>query len=103
MLIKDFRDLELRQDRGGVFENFIINELEKMRLLTNTKVNFYFYREYGGKEVDLIIEDYKKNYTTVEIKSNKGKAQDIFPLKNSSEVITSQNYFEKIASIMNSR
>jgi len=100
MLIQDFRDLELRQDKGGVFENFVILELEKMRRLTNTKVNFYFYREYGGKEVDLIIEDYKKNYTTVEIKSQKGNIQDIFPLKNTSEIITNQNYFEKITSIL---
>ena len=100
ILIQDFRDLELRQDRGGVFENFIILELEKMRQLTNAKVNFYFYREYGGKEIDLIVEDYKKNYITVEIKSKKGKAQEIFPLKNTSEVITTQNYFEKITSIL---
>lgn len=97
ILIQDFRDLELRQDRGGVFENFIISELEKSRKINNTKVNMYFYREYGGKEVDLIIEDYKKNYTTVEIKTAKGKANKIFPLLNNSEVITAQNYFEKIA------
>ena len=100
ILIKDFRDLELRQDKGGVFENFIISELEKMRLLTNAKVNFYFYREYGGKEVDLIIEDYKKNYVVVEIKSKKGKAHEIFPLKNTSEVITTENYFEIVDSIL---
>src|SRR3990167_2476788 len=100
ILIQDFRDLELRQDKGGVFENFIILELEKMCRITNAKVNLYFYREYGGKEVDLIVEDYKKNYITVEIKSKKGKAHEIFPLKNTSEVITSQNYFEKIVSIL---
>jgi predicted AAA+ superfamily ATPase len=100
ILIQDFRDLELRQDRGGVFENFVIAELEKSRRLTNAKVNFYFYREYGGKEVDLIIEDYKKNYITLEIKSSKGKAQDIFPLKNISKVITSENYFEEVTSLL---
>ena len=99
ILIQDFRDLELRQDKGGVFENFIILELEKMRRIINAKINFYFYREYGGKEVDLIVEDYKKNYITVEIKSKKGKAHEIFPLNNTSEVITRQNYFEKIVSI----
>ena len=100
ILIQDFRDLELRQDKGGVFENFIILELEKIRRLTNAKVNLYFYREYGGKEVDLIVEDYKKNYITVEIKSKKGKAHEIFPLENTSETITVQNYFEKISTIL---
>jgi hypothetical protein len=100
VLIQDFRDLELRQDKGSVFENFIVSELEKSRRLSNAKVNFYFYREYGGKEIDLVIEDYKKSYTTVEIKSNNGKAQKIFPLKNISEVITPQNYFEKMISVL---
>jgi len=100
ILIKDFRDLELRQDKGGVFENFVISELEKLRLLTNAKVSFYFYREYGGKELDIIIEDYKKNYITVEIKSKKGKIQNIFPIKNRSEIITSENYFQKIMTIL---
>ena len=99
MLIKDFRDLGLRQDRGGVFENFIIIELEKMRRLNDAKLNFYFYREYGGREIDLIIEDYKKNYTTVEIKTKSGKVQKIFPIKNKTEMITSENYFEKISMI----
>ena len=99
MLIQDFRDLELRQDRGGVFENFIVIELEKMRRLNNAKINLYFYREYGGKEIDLIVEDYKKNYITVEIKSKNGKSQDIFPIKNRSEIFTLENYFDKIISI----
>lgn len=103
ILIQDFRDLNLRQDKGGVFENFIILELEKMRRLANAKVNLYFYREYDGKEIDLVIEDYKKNYITVEIKSKKGEAQEIFPLKNTSEVVTTQNYFEKISSILENK
>jgi predicted AAA+ superfamily ATPase len=98
-LIQDFRDLDLRQDKGGVFENFIIIELEKMRRLTNAKVNFYFYREYGGKEVDLIVENYKKEYAAIEIKLTKGGAKDIFPLPNTAEIITAQNYFEKITTI----
>lgn len=101
MLIKDFRDLELRQDKGGVFENFIIIELEKMRRLNDAKLNFYFYREYGGKEIDLIIEDYKKNYITVEIKTKTGKVQKIFPIKNHTQIINSENYYEKITTIFN--
>ena len=100
ILIQDFRDLNIRQDRGGVFENFIISELEKMRKLQNAKINTYFYREYGGKEVDIVIEDYKKTYTTIEIKTKSGNAKKIFPLPNTAEVVTSQNYLEKIADVL---
>jgi hypothetical protein len=100
ILIQDFRDLNLRQDKGGVFENFIVSELEKMRKLQNAKINTYFYREYGGKEVDIIIEDFKKNYITIEIKSKSGVSRKIFPLPNTSEVITSQNYLEKITDVL---
>jgi len=100
MLIRDFRSLDLRQDRGGVFENFVILELEKMRKILNSKVNLYFYREYGGKEIDLVVEDYKKNYATVEIKSKKGKSQEIFPIPSFSHVITPLNYLEKITILL---
>jgi len=100
VLIHDFRILDYRQDKGGVFENFIVAELEKARKLQNSKINTYFYREYGGKEVDIVIEDYKKNYTTIEIKSKKGAIKKIFPLSNTPETITSQNYLEKIASVL---
>jgi predicted AAA+ superfamily ATPase len=100
ILIQDFRDLDIRQDKGGLFENFIISELEKTRKLQNSKINTYFYREYGGKEVDVVIEDYKKNYTTIEIKSKNGVAKKIFPLPNTPEVITSQNYLEKLADVL---
>lgn len=96
-LVKDFRETALRPDKGGVFENFIISELEKMRKILNMKVNFYFYREYGGKEVDLIIEDYKKNYAALEIKVEKGQIKDVFPLPHKAGMVTAQNYFEKIS------
>lgn len=96
MLVKDFRDLSLRPDKGGVFENFIISELEKWRRVTNSKVNFYFYREYGGKEVDLVVEDYKKNYTVLEIKVNEGGVKNIFPLPHTAMVITAHNCTEII-------
>lgn len=93
-LIKDFRETALRPDSGGLFENFIVSEIEKQRRNTKAYVNLFFYREYGGKEVDLIIEDYKKNYTAIEIKSKKGKVNNIFPLDHTSLTINSNNYFE---------
>ena len=84
-------------------ENFIIAELEKMRKLANAKVNMYFYREYGGKEVDIVLEDYKKNYNAIEIKVDKGRIKNIFPLPNTAEMVNTQNYFEKIAGVLKNK
>lgn len=100
ILVQDFRDLSLRPDKGGVFENFIVSEIEKKKKISNIKVNLYFYREYGGKEVDLVIEDYKKNYTTLEVKVEQGRIKDIFPLPGKSEMVNMENYFEKILKIL---
>ena len=102
-LIQDFRDLELRPDRGGVFENFVISEIEKARRVKKTLVNLYFYREYGGKEIDLIVEDYYKKYVTVEIKVGGGKMQKIFPLPNKQLMINSENYMDQIPKILGSK
>lgn len=102
-LVQDFRDLELRPDKGGLFENFIMIEMEKMQRIMKANVNFYFYREYGGKEIDLVIEDYKKNYSVVEIKAKKGKLQNIFPLPSSQVLITAENYVGKIKGLLKGR
>lgn len=99
-LVKDFRETRLRPDQGGLFENFIISEIEKQRKNTKALCSLFFYREYGGKEVDLIIESYKKKYIAVEIKTSRGGTKDIFPLSNTPEIITTQNYFEKITTIL---
>jgi predicted AAA+ superfamily ATPase len=96
ILVKDFRQLDLRPDKGGVFENFIVSEIDKRRKNLNLKYSMYFYREYGGKEVDLVLEDYKKNYITVEVKTTKAPIKNIFPLPNTFNVVNTQNYFQKI-------
>lgn len=101
ILVKDFRQLPLRPDRGGVFENFIVSELEKQRKNTHAKKTLYFYREYSGAEVDLVLEDYKKNYTCLEIKiHDKVSKKDIFPLPHTFKTINSQNYFSIIPEVL---
>lgn len=96
-LIKDFRETKLRQDSGGLFENFVILEIEKQRKNTGVKRELYFYREYGGKEIDLIIADYLKQYKAVEIKvQGQGGNKNIFPLPHSFTIIDKSTYFEKI-------
>jgi len=96
-LVKDFRDLDLRPDKGGLFENFIISEVEKKRRNAGLLLSTYFYREYGGAEVDLVLEDYKKNYKTMEMKvQRRGRVKDVFPLPHKFITVDQNDYFDKI-------
>lgn len=99
ILVKDFRNLDLRPDKGGVFENFIVSEMEKRKKIGQLQMNSYFYREYGGKEVDIILENYKKEYQCFEIKRTFKKTLSIFPLPHTIRVIDNKNYFEEIKTI----
>lgn len=103
-LVKDFRETKLRPDQGGLFENFIILEIEKQRKNTGAQRSLYFYREYGGKEVDLVIEDYFKNYQCVEVKiQGQGGNRDIFPIPHSFVTIDQNDYFPIITHIMDEK
>lgn len=102
ILVKDFRELALRPDKGGLFENFIIIELEKQRKINTIHQTMYFYREYGGKEIDIVLEDYKKHYACLEIKLDKKSGnKDIFPLDHKFININTHNYFEKLSNLIN--
>jgi len=97
ILVKDFRELDLRPDKGNVFENFIVIELEKLRRNTKAQQTMYFYREYSGQEVDIVLEDYQKNYSTIEVKSNsKRSSKDVFPLPHTFSIVNPENYFEVV-------
>ncbi len=99
ILVRDFRALDLRPDKGGVFENFIVSELEKKRKDRKAQVSMYFYREYSGQEVDIVLEDYQKKYSCLEVKTNpKRRSKDVFPFPHSFEIINTANYFEAINS-----
>jgi len=101
ILIKDFRDLNLRPDKGSLFENFIVSELEKKRKNLNLKYDFYFYREYSGQEVDLVLADYHKRYTSVEIKTTPHqKIKDVFPLPHTFKTIDSNTYIDQLNDLL---
>lgn len=54
--IRNFNPLNLRSDKGVMFENFCF--IERLKMLTNRRqyANFYFWRTYDQKEIDLIEE-----------------------------------------------
>lgn len=68
-LINDYRPIEIRNDRGALFENFVINELRKQNAYRQVYANLYFWRSTEQKEIDLVVE--KNGYLhTFEVKWN---------------------------------
>lgn len=55
-LINSFNSLNLRNDAGALFENYTVSEMIKKDELEAQKANFYFWRTYEQKEIDLIKE-----------------------------------------------
>jgi uncharacterized protein len=54
--IRNFNPLTLRNDSGALFENFCIIERQKRLSNLGKPANFYFWRTYDQKEIDLIEE-----------------------------------------------
>lgn len=55
-LINNFNPLELRQDSGGLWENYFISERMKANHNRQRFPNTYFWRTYDGKEIDYLEE-----------------------------------------------
>lgn len=57
MVIGNFNSLDLRQDIGALWENFLISERVKQNLYKKTFSNIYFWRTKQQQEVDLVEEN----------------------------------------------
>lgn len=55
-VLNNFNRLELRNDVGALWENFVVMELVKKYEYTQQYAQFYFWRTYDRKEIDLVIE-----------------------------------------------
>lgn len=98
-IINNQNPLSIRDDRGKLWENFVIAEKYKSQLGLGYKTNLYFWRTYEGQEVDL-VEDKGGKLVGWEIKfTSKGKKQpkDWGKYKNSSwKEINRENFWENI-------
>lgn len=97
-IIAQFNPLDLRNDVGALWENFLFLERLKYRTYASLHANMYFWRTYNQQEIDL-VEERGGNYYGYEFKwshrpgamtppSNWSKA---YP-DASYEVITPENY-----------
>lgn len=56
-IIRQFNSLDVRNDTGSLWENFLVVERLKYQSYTKKYSNNYYWRTYGRQEIDL-IEDY---------------------------------------------
>ncbi len=55
-MINDFRPIDLRNDKGALWENFLISERLKSNHYALKRVNSYFWRTHQKNEIDYIEE-----------------------------------------------
>ncbi len=60
--IKSARELANHPLRGSIFETFVIAEIKKWFAHQDQNIDFYFWRERSGREIDLLYEDGGKVY-----------------------------------------
>lgn len=61
-IVSNFNPLELRDDIGKLWENFMVMERLKKQSYTTIYANNYFWRTWDGKEIDFIEEREGKLY-----------------------------------------
>ncbi len=66
-LISDFRSLNLRNDTGALWENFLISERLKANHYRQHYANYYFWRTHQQQEIDF-VEEYEGGFYAYEIK-----------------------------------
>lgn len=71
-LINNFNELELRNDTGELWENYLIMERLKCQEYRREPANNYFWRTYTQKELDL-VEERSGRLTGYEMKWGKAK------------------------------
>ena len=55
-LISNFNALNLRDDTGQLWENYCVSERRKRNAYKNLFVNYFYWRTYDQKEIDLVEE-----------------------------------------------
>ena len=99
-LIGNFNPLEIRNDVGQLWENYIIMERLKRQEYLREAANSYFWRTYDKKEIDL-VEERQGKLSGYEIKWTKTRAkvpkewQKAYP-DAGFEIINKENYFRYI-------
>ncbi len=97
-IIMQFAPLDLRNDIGQLWENFMVSELYKKTSYLKLFRQMYFWRNYNGQEIDLIFEkDGKLEAFEFKWKKQNGKIPKDFVNKYGNidyTVVNQSNYLE---------
>lgn len=74
MIIGNFNSLDLRIDKGALWENFLISERKKQNSYKSTFAKMYFWRTRQQQEIDY-VEEKKGKLTAYEFKWSKKKVK----------------------------
>lgn len=74
MLISNFNQLDLRVDKGALWENFLVSERRKQNLYKDTFAKMYFWRTKQQQEIDF-VEENNGQVTGFEFKWNNKKSK----------------------------
>jgi uncharacterized protein len=70
--------LTAHPQRGALFENWVITELQKAQANAGLKPSLHFLRDKEGHEIDAFIETAPNTFHAIEIKSGETIASDFF-------------------------
>jgi predicted AAA+ superfamily ATPase len=73
-LIRNYNPLNLRNDIGQLWENYLMSERMKINAYLKRRVNTYFWRTYDQQEIDL-VEESGTDLSAFEFKWNKSKVK----------------------------
>lgn len=99
-VLQQFNAMDIRNDVGALWENFLVVERMKYKAYTKKYGNSYFWRTYSQQEIDL-IEDYDGGLHGYELKWSNKKSKpptewiSSYP-EASYSIINRENYLEFI-------
>lgn len=97
-VISNFNPIVFRNDIGPLWENFLFTERMKKRHYTGISANTFFWRTWGGQEIDL-LEEREGGLFGYEFKYKKSKAKtpkkflEAYP-QGSFQVINQENFLD---------
>lgn len=101
MILGNFTQLDLRMDKGALWENFLVSERRKQNLYKDTFAKMYFWRTKQQQEIDF-VEENNGQITGFEFKWNNKKTkfpQNFMETYNAEEHVIDRNNFREFVKI----